>query len=99
MICDQKLIEGVQMRATKLIPSISGLSYPQRLKKLGLPSLQYRHRRADMLQVYQIIHGFDRVTIETFFELSGSDCTRGYKYKINKQRSKTNTKSIPLVIG
>ena len=40
MICDQKLIEGVQRRATKLIPSIFELSYPQRLKKLGLPSLQ-----------------------------------------------------------
>ena len=90
MICDQKLIEGVQRRATKLIPSISGLSYPQRLKKLGLPSLQYRRLRADMLQVYKIIHGFDRVTIETFFELSGSDRTRGHRYKINKQRSKTN---------
>ena len=85
MICDQKLIEGVQRRATKLIPSISGLSYPQKLKKLGLPSLQYRRLRADMLQVYKIIHGFDRVTIETFFELSGSDRTRGHRYKINKR--------------
>ena len=35
-IRDQKLIEGVQRRATKLIPDIKELSYEQRLIKLGL---------------------------------------------------------------
>ena len=35
-------LENVQRRATKLIPNISNLSYENRLKHLGIPSLQYR---------------------------------------------------------
>ena len=46
---DQRRIEGVQRRATKLIPNMEELNYEQRLVKLGLPSLQYRRTRADMI--------------------------------------------------
>ena len=60
-IGDQKFIENVQRRATKLIPSISELPFPQRMKRLGLPSLQYRRLWADVIQVYKIIHGIDRI--------------------------------------
>ena len=36
-----KKIEDVQRRATKLIPGFYNLSYPERLKKLNLPTLAY----------------------------------------------------------
>ena len=36
-------IESVQRRATILIPGTKKLSYPERLQKLGLPTLAYRH--------------------------------------------------------
>ena len=39
-IRDQKLIERVQRRATKLVTNISELSYEERLRKLGIPTLQ-----------------------------------------------------------
>ena len=35
-------IESVQRRATVLIPEIKNLCYPERLQKLGLPTLAYR---------------------------------------------------------
>ena len=82
----KKRIEGVQRRATKLVSSITDLSYPQRLQLLGIPSLQYRRLRADMLQVYKIIHGIDRVEPSSFFQLVDSSRTRGHKFKISKQR-------------
>ena len=69
-IGDQKFIENMQRRATKLISSISELPFPQRLKRLRLPSLQYRRLPADVIQVYQIIHGIDRIEIGTFFKLT-----------------------------
>ena len=37
-----KQIEGEQRRATKYIPGMSNLTYPERLRKLKLPSLMYR---------------------------------------------------------
>ena len=48
---DKIIIENVQRRATKLVASCKNLSYPERLRKLGLPSLEYRRERADMIQI------------------------------------------------
>ena len=53
---DIKAIENVQRRATKLVHSIKHLSYQERLKKLGLPSLEYRQERADLIEVYKIMN-------------------------------------------
>jgi len=50
-------LEKIQHRATKLIPGLQYLSYKERLVSLKLPSLQYRRRRGDMIQVYNYIHG------------------------------------------
>ena len=89
-IRDQRRIEGVQRRATKLVSSVSELSHHERLRKLGIPSLQYRRMRADMLQVYKILHGIERINPDVFFELADGTRTRGHKYKIIKQRCSTS---------
>ena len=47
----------VQRRAMKLVPTIVNLSNTNRLKVVGLPTIEYRRKRADMLQVYKILHG------------------------------------------
>ena len=46
-------LENVQRRATRMIPQIRHLSYSERLKHLGLPSLQYRRLRADTIRSFQ----------------------------------------------
>ena len=48
-------IEGVQRRATKMVPELKKLSYPERLKCLRLPTMAYRRARGDMIEVYNII--------------------------------------------
>ena len=55
-MADQQAIEGVQRRATKLISSISHCPYPERLRILNLPSLNYRRLRGDMIFLYKITH-------------------------------------------
>ena len=52
------LIEKVQRRATKIVKTISSLSYEEILKHLGLPTLKYRRDRNDVIQVY--MHGIDK---------------------------------------
>ena len=49
-------IECVQKRATKQIPGFNNLSYPERLKKLKLPTITYRRIRGDMIETYKIIN-------------------------------------------
>ena len=46
-----------------------GLSYEDRLKSLDLPSLQYRRRKADMLEVFKIVSGIDGISLEKFINI------------------------------
>ena len=61
-------IEDVQRRATKLIPEIKKLSYPERLRKLKLPTLSYRPIRGQMIEVYKIINNilYDKKCIRKY---------------------------------
>ena len=61
------LIEGVQRRATKMIPSWRNLSYEERLKKLGMFSLRRRRLRDDVLEVFKMIHGIVKVNLGKLF--------------------------------
>ena len=47
-------------RATRLVKCIKHLPYSERLIALGLPTLKYRRERADMIQVYKILHDIDK---------------------------------------
>ena len=44
---DKKLVEGVQPRATKIIPVLKDLTYEQRFEKMKLPSMCYRRLRGE----------------------------------------------------
>ena len=83
------LIENVQRRATKIVRSIRNLSYEERLKHLGLPTLKYRRERNDMIQVYKIMNGNDKLDVNTFFKMSTDTRTRGHNFKITKQQNRT----------
>lgn len=82
------IIENVQRRATRLIKEIQHLSYGNRLKYLGLPTLQYRRIRADVVETFKIIKGMDKVEIDTIFPKNNTT-TRGHKYKIYKKHCRT----------
>ena len=39
------------------------LSYPERLKKLNLPTLAYRQLRGDMIETYAVIYDRESATL------------------------------------
>ena len=61
------------------------LSYSERLQELNLSTLLNRCKRADMIQVFKIMKGFDDIGIEDFFEFADST-TRGHILKLFKPR-------------
>ena len=83
------LLENVQKRATKLIPSLKNEDYPQRLKELGLPTLQYRRLRADMVETYKILNNIDKVNIHKLFHFHQTN-TRGHNQKFFKCHCRLN---------
>ena len=90
-------IEKIQRRFSRMIPSIRKLSYEDRLKELGLWSLEDRRVRADLIKVYKIIHGISSVDPQTFFELSTHNRTRGHPLKLNKNRVHTSSSRMRVI--
>ena len=62
-------LENVQRRATKLIPTLRNLSYPERLQSLNLPSLSYCRNRMDLIMAYKILNDLVVVNKDYFLQL------------------------------
>jgi hypothetical protein len=58
---DWKLIESAQRRATKMLAGLRDMPYEERLATLKLPSMYYRLRRGDMIEVFKYLHGHVKV--------------------------------------
>jgi len=54
---DKELIERIQHRFTRMFPELRKLPYLRRLDYLKLWTLEERRARADLIEVYKIIHG------------------------------------------
>ena len=90
---DSIMLENVQRRATRLVKALSGLTYQERLLELGLPSLEYRRLRADVIEVYKIINQIDKINIDKFFTFAQNAGTRGHSRKLYKKRSRLNVRA------
>ena len=84
---DITLIENVQRRTTKLIPSLKNLSYEDRLRKLKLPSLTYRRTRGDMIETYKMLSGGYDPDVNNLLIPVSDTTTRGHNQKIFLQRA------------
>jgi len=89
---DRELIERIQHRFTKMIPEVRELGYEERLKRLGLMSLEERRNRSDMVEMYKISTGISALPFERFFQYDGYGRTRGHTRKIVKNRFNTDVR-------
>ena len=82
-------IEGVQRRFTRLTPGLAGLSYVERLERLGLYTLEFRRMRGDLIETYKIIKGLDTLEAGSMFPLMGESRTRGHSLRIRGRPFRT----------
>ena len=75
---DMKLLEDVQRRMTKLVPSLRCTSYEERLEELKLMTIEKRHLRQDLITMFNIINGKIKLNVEDSIEFIGDTNTRGY---------------------
>jgi ribonucleases P/MRP protein subunit RPP40 len=69
---DIDCLEKVQERAVKAISGLTARDYADRLKEIGLPTLEARRMEADMIQTYKIISDSEKEMCEQLFEMAAN---------------------------
>jgi len=71
------------------------LAYGDRLKRLGLTTLETRRKRGNLIETYNILTGKENIESNKFFELSdNAHNLRGHSVKISVKRSRLNVRKF-----
>ena len=79
-------MEQVQRTAIKVVRGVEHLSYEERLRELGLFSLQKRRLRGDLIAAFQYLEGAYKRVGEGFFTRVCSERTRGNGFRLKESR-------------
>ncbi|PKU44394.1 hypothetical protein llap_5337 [Limosa lapponica baueri] len=83
---DMDRLEWVQRRTTNMIRGLEHLSYEDRLREMGLFSLENRRVQGDLLAAFQYLKGAYRRDGEGLFIRGCSDRMRGNGFKLKEGR-------------
>ena len=85
---DIRKLERIQRAATKMVPELKDLNYEERLEEMGLPTLQVRRERGDLITMYKLVNQIEKVDRQdlVLHMEEGTRRTRGHIKKIRKSR-------------
>ena len=93
---DMDLLQQVQRRATKIVGGMEHLSYEERLRGLGLFSLEKRRLWAAFIVAFQYLKRAYKKGREGLFTRAGSDRTRGNDFILKEGRFRLDMRNSLL---
>jgi len=91
---DMELLQWIQRRAIKTIRGLEHLSCEDRLRKLGLFSLEKRRLQGDLIAAFQYMKGDYRKNGENLFSKACYDRARSNGFKLREGRFKLDIRKI-----
>jgi len=95
---DMDMLECIQQRATKMIQGMKHLFYEDRLRGLGLFSLEKRRLRGDLVEAFQYLKGSYRKEGDRLFSRVCGDRTRGSGFKLKEGRFKLDIRKMSFTL-
>jgi hypothetical protein len=86
---DENMLENVQRKATKMVPSLRNLPYADRLSRLNLFPLKYRRLRGCLIHTYRLFQSGSHLQ---FFTLTQNCHLRGHSRKLFLHRFSTRSR-------
>ena len=95
---DMELLERIQRRATKMIQGMEHLSYEDRLRELGLCSMEKRRLRGELRAAFQYLKGNYRKEGDRHFIRLCGDRTRGNGLKVKEGRLRLDVRKKSVTV-